>query len=127
VCTGHDCEQCYDKYMTKSWENEAEEQGFTIPCRVGPQTAGSYKSTPDQTQFFQDQDQTKPGLTSGICYWDNYGKAFLTWYSKNLVDHGKRVLQIAKEIFMEKNVDIAAKVRCHGEIGLKLFLGDFSK
>ncbi len=121
---GHDCEQCYDKYMMKSWEDEATKQGLPIPCRVGPQTAGDYTSTPDQTQFFTDETQfVKDGkdikLTYGICYWDKYGKAFLTWYSKNLVDHGNRVLQKATRIF-QSEVKIAAKVRCHREIGLTI-------
>ncbi|KAH9549173.1 hypothetical protein CY35_10G005800 [Sphagnum magellanicum] len=98
--------QCYDKYMMESWKNEAEEQGFTIPCCVGPQTAGDYTSTPEQTQFFQ----TGTGLTNGICYDGTYGKTFLTWYSKNLVDHGERVLKIASEIFNPKGIKIAAKV-----------------
>jgi beta-amylase len=111
---GHDCEQGYDKYMMKSWEDEATRQGLPIPCRVGPQTAGDYNSTPGQTQFFQ----TGAGLTNGICYSETYGKAFLTWYSTNLVDHGKRVLQIADKIFKPSGVTIAAKVRCYGEIGL---------
>ncbi|CAK9193496.1 unnamed protein product [Sphagnum troendelagicum] len=108
--------QCYDKYMMKSWEDEATKQGLSIPCRVGPQTAGDYSSTPNQTQFFRDKSQTQLvidqkeiNLTYGICYWDKYGKAFLTWYSKNLVDHGNRVLQTAKRIF-QSEVKIAAKV-----------------
>ncbi len=119
---GHDCVQCYDKYMMKSWEDEATKQGLPIPCRMGPQTAGNYNSTPSQTQFFRDKTQTQLvndgeviNLTYGICYWDKYGKAFLTWYSKNLVDHGNRVLQTAKRIF-QSEVKIAAKVRCHREI-----------
>ncbi len=113
---GHDCEQCYDKYMRKSWEDEAEEQGFTIPCCVGPQTAGDYISRPQDTQFFQ----PGAGLTNGICYSETYGKTFLNWYSKNLVDHGRKVLEIADKIFKPRGVKIAAKVRCHGEIGLTL-------
>jgi beta-amylase len=107
VSTGHDCEQCYDKYMMESWKNEAEEKGFTIPCCVGPQTAGDYNSEPDQTQFFQ----TEPaGLKNGICYSETYGKTFLTWYSNNLVDHGQSVLKIAHEIFNPMGIKIAAKV-----------------
>ncbi|CAK9859081.1 unnamed protein product [Sphagnum jensenii] len=108
--------QCYDKYMMKSWEDEATKQGLPIPCRMGPQTAGDYSSTPNQTQFFRDKSKTQLvidkkeiNLTYGICYWDKYGKAFLTWYTKNLVDHGKRVLQTAKRIF-QSEVEIAAKV-----------------
>jgi hypothetical protein len=113
---GHDCEQCYDKYMMESWKNEAEEGGFTIPCCVGPQTAGNYTSTPEETQFFQ----TGAGLTNGICYSETYGKTFLTWYSKNLVDHARMVLEIANKIFKPRGVQIAAKVRCHGEIRLTI-------
>ncbi|CAK9193641.1 unnamed protein product [Sphagnum troendelagicum] len=120
--------QCYDKYMMESWKNEAEEQGFTIPCCVGPQTAGDYNSTPEQTQFFGTD------FTNGICYSGTYGKTFLTWYSKNLVDHGQRVLKSAYEIFNPKGIKIAAKVPgihwCYGtkshaaEATAGLFAGD---
>jgi len=102
--------------MMESWKNEAEEKDFTIPCCMGPQTAGDYNSTPDQTQFFQ----TEPaGVENGICYSETYGQTFLTWYSNNLVDHGQRVLKIADEIF-NPGIKIAAKVRCHGEIRLTI-------
>jgi beta-amylase len=113
---GHDCEQCYDKYMMESWKNEAEERRFTIPCCVGPQTAGDYNSTPAQTQFFQGG----AGLTNGISYTETYGKTFLSWYSEKLVDHGRKVLERADQIFKPVGVEIAAKVRCHGEIGLTI-------
>ncbi len=109
----HDCEQCYDKYMMKSWEIEAWEKGFPIPCGRGPQTAGNYNSQPEQTEFFSVENKT---LTDGRRYTDPYGKAFLSWYSTKLVDHGNRVLQVAKRIF-GSNVEIAAKVRCHRESG----------
>jgi hypothetical protein len=102
--------------MTTKWGNEATNQGFTIPCRVGPQTAGDYNSRPWQTQFFQ----RGAGLTNGISYTETYGETFLNWYSEHLVDHGRKVLEIADQIFKPVGVEIAAKVRCHGEIGLTI-------
>lgn len=98
----------------ESWNKEATDENLSIPCRVGPQTTGDYTSTPDETQFFIDQPGSS--LTNGTRYSDNHGKKFLTWYSTKLVDHGKRVLTKAKEVF-EPEVKIAAKVRCHREIG----------
>jgi hypothetical protein len=99
--------------MMNSWEIEAREKGFPIPCGMGPQTAGNYNSQPEETEFFSDDEKK---LTDGRRYKDPYGKAFLSWYSTKLVDHANRVLQMAKRIFRSK-VEIAAKVRCHRESG----------
>jgi beta-amylase len=102
--------------MMESWKNTAEEENFIIPDRVGPQTAGDYNSTPWKTQFFQ----SGAGLTNASSYTEIYGKTFLNWYSENLVDHGRKVLEIADQIFKPVGVETAAKVRCHGEIGLTI-------
>jgi len=100
------------------WKKEAKSQNLQLPQGVGPQTSGEYNSKPDQTLFFQDQpEQPETSLIYGPRYWDNYGKSFLTWYSGYLVAHGKGVLLKAKDVFKSRNVKIAAKVRCHREIG----------
>jgi beta-amylase len=104
--------------MMARWKEEAKSQNLQLPQGVGPQTAGEYISKPEQTLFFQDQpEQPETSLIYGPRYWDDYGKSFLTWYSGNLIVHGKGVLQIAKNVFQSRNVKIAAKVRCHREIG----------
>ncbi len=59
-------------------------------------------------------------MTNGISYTETNGKKFLTWYSGKLVDHGRKVLEFADQIFKPVGVEIAAKVRCHGEIRLTI-------
>lgn len=55
----------------------------------GPDNAGSYNSQPHETDFFCDEgDYNSP-----------YGRFFLDWYSRVLVDHGDRVLSFARLAF----------------------------
>jgi len=90
--------QCYDQYMLKSLRKAAEERGHTIWAR-GPDNVGTYNSQPHETGFFCD----------GGDYDGFYGRFFLNWYSQALVDHGNRVLSMAKLAF--EGSCIAAKVR----------------
>lgn len=89
--------QCYDQYMLKSLRKAAEERGHTIWAR-GPDNVGTYNSQPHETGFFCD----------GGDYDGFYGRFFLNWYSQGLVDHGNRVLSMAKLAF--EGSCIAAKV-----------------
>lgn len=89
--------QCYDQYMLKSLRKAAEERGHTIWAR-GPDNVGAYNSQPHETGFFCD----------GGDYDGFYGRFFLNWYSQGLVDHGNRVLSMAKLAF--EGSRIAAKV-----------------
>ncbi|KEH23361.1 putative beta-amylase transcription factor BES/BZR family [Medicago truncatula] len=89
--------QCYDQYMLKSLRKAAEERGHTIWAR-GPDNVGTYNSQPHETGFFCD----------GGDYDGFYGRFFLNWYSQALVDHGNRVLSMAKLAF--EGSCIAAKV-----------------
>ncbi|GAU39468.1 hypothetical protein TSUD_158990 [Trifolium subterraneum] len=90
--------QCYDRYMLKTLRKAAEARGHTIWAR-GPDNVGTYNSQPHETGFFCD----------GGDYDGFYGRFFLNWYSQALVDHGNRVLSLAKLAF--EGSCIAAKVR----------------
>ncbi|XP_021800272.1 beta-amylase 7-like isoform X3 [Prunus avium] len=89
--------QCYDLYLLKSLRKAAEARGHSFWGR-GPDNAGSYNSRPHETGFFCD----------GGDYDSYYGRFFLNWYSRVLVDHGDRVLSLAKLAF--NGTCIAAKV-----------------
>ena len=90
--------QCYDKYLLKSLQKAAEVRGHLSWARA-PENAGCYNSWPDKTGFFRD----------GGDYDSYYGRFFLKWYSKVLIDHGDRVLALANLAF--EGCKIAAKVR----------------
>ncbi|CAA2984246.1 beta-amylase 7-like isoform X1 [Olea europaea var. sylvestris] len=89
--------QCYDQYMLKSLRNAAEIRGHSFWGR-GPDNTGSYNSRPHETGFFCD----------GGDYDGYHGRFFLNWYSQVLVDHGDRVLSLAKLAF--EDTCIAAKI-----------------
>lgn len=89
--------QCYDKYLMKSLKEAAEVRGHSFWGR-GPDNTESYNSTPHGTGFFRD----------GGDYDSYYGRFFLNWYSRVLIDHGDRVLSMANLAF-EGN-SIAAKL-----------------
>lgn len=89
--------QCYDKYLMKSLTKAAEARGHSFWSR-GPANAGSYNSTPHETGFFCDGGE----------YDSYYGRFFLNWYSRVLVDHGDRVLALANLAF--EGTCIAVKV-----------------
>lgn len=89
--------QSYDKYLTKSLTKAAEARGHSLWAR-GPDNAGSYNSTPHETGFFCDGGE----------YDSYYGRFFLNWYSRVLVDHGEHVLGLANLAF--EGTCIAAKL-----------------
>ncbi|CAK9143327.1 unnamed protein product [Ilex paraguariensis] len=80
--------QCYDQYLLKSLRKAAETRGHTF-WALGPDNVGSYNSRPHETGFFCD----------GGDYDGYYGRFFLNWYSHALLDHGDRVLSLAKLAF----------------------------
>jgi len=77
--------------MLRSLRKAAEARGHSLWAR-GPDNAGSYNSRPHETGFFCD----------GGDYDGYYGRFFLKWYSQVLVDHGDRVLYLAKLAFERK-------------------------
>lgn len=89
--------QCYDQYLLKGLRKAAEVRGHSF-WATGPDNAGSYNSQPHETGFFCD----------GGDYNGYYGRFFLGWYSQVLVDHGDRVLSLAKLAF--EDTHIAVKV-----------------
>lgn len=89
--------QCYDQYLLKSLTKAAEARGHSIWAN-GPDNAGSYNSRPHETVFFCDRGD----------YDGYYGRFFLSWYSRVLVEHGDRVLTFAKLAF--EGTCIAAKL-----------------
>lgn len=91
------CLQCYDQYLLKNLRKASEARGHSFWAR-GPDNAGSYNSRPHETGFFCD----------GGDYNGYYGRFFLNWYSQVLVDHGDRVLSLAKLAF--EGTCIGAKV-----------------
>ncbi|KAG8653577.1 beta-amylase 7 isoform X3 [Manihot esculenta] len=89
--------QCYDQYLLKSLKKTAEARGH--PCWArGPENAGTYNTQPHETGFFCD----------GGDYDVYYGRFFLNWYSRILVEHGDRVLSLAKLAF--EGTQISAKL-----------------
>ena len=94
--------QCYDKYLMKSLQKAAEIRGHVSWARAPKNDAGSYNSWPQNTDFFRD----------GGDFDSYYGRFFLNWYSKVLINHGDNVLFMANLAFKGFNVaNIAAKVR----------------
>ncbi|XP_078182610.1 beta-amylase 2, chloroplastic-like isoform X2 [Carex rostrata] len=89
--------QCYDRYLMKSLRNAAEERGHSFWGK-GPDDAGTYNSRPQDSAFFCD----------GGDYDGYYGRFFLSWYSKVLIDHADHVLMLAKLAF--EGSSIAVKV-----------------
>ncbi|XP_068316471.1 beta-amylase 2, chloroplastic isoform X2 [Pyrus communis] len=89
--------QCYDRYLMKNLTQAAEARGHSFWARV-PDNAGSYNSQPHETGFFRD----------GGDYDSYYGRFFLNWYSRVLIDHGDRVLALANLAF--EGTRIATKV-----------------
>ncbi|GFP96484.1 beta-amylase 3 chloroplastic [Phtheirospermum japonicum] len=103
--------QCYDKlthqnsiqtpqYMRASLAAAAESIGREEWGRRGPHDAGQYNQFPEDTGFF------KRGGT-----WDSeYGHFFLEWYSRNLLEHGDKILTSAERIFRGTGAKLSGKV-----------------
>lgn len=81
----------------KSLSKAAELRGHLFWAKC-PNNAGSYNSAPYETRFFCD----------GGDYDSYYGRFFLNWYSRVLIDHGDRVLALANLAF--EGTCISAKV-----------------
>ncbi|XP_010934795.1 beta-amylase 2, chloroplastic isoform X5 [Elaeis guineensis] len=97
VLRGRTAVECYDQYLIKSLRKAAEARGHSSWAR-GPDNAGSYNSRPHETGFFRD----------GGDYDSYYGRFFLGWCSRVLVDHADRVLSLANFAF--EGISIAAKI-----------------
>lgn len=90
--------QAFDPHALANLDAAAREVGqpeWSTPPT--PQTAGSYKTLPNETEFFT------TGFRTG------YGKFFLDWYSGSLKAHGKHVLAAASAA-LKGRTRITAKV-----------------
>jgi beta-amylase len=91
--------QNYDKYMMSNLSASAKQAGHPEWGLAGPNNAGTYKSYPPwNIGFYADNgDWNQP-----------YGHFFLSWYSNQLMIHGRKILSLARSVF--PNVRIAAKI-----------------
>ena len=71
--------------MMKIFTKVAEVRGHAIWAK-GPDNVGTYNSQPHEIGFF----------CNGGDYDGFYGRFFLSWYSQVLVDHGNKILSLAK-------------------------------
>ncbi|XP_020237820.1 beta-amylase [Cajanus cajan] len=90
--------QCYDKYLKADFKEAAARAGH--PEWKLPNNAGRSNDVPESTKFFK----------SGGTYETEKGKFFLTWYSNKLLTHGDDILEEANNVFLGRNVKLAAKV-----------------
>ncbi|XP_068651385.1 beta-amylase 8 [Aristolochia californica] len=85
--------QCYDKYLQQSLRAAAKARGHSFWAR-GPDNAGQYNSRPNETGFFCERGD----------YDSYYGRFFLQWYSKTLIEHADNVLSLATLAFEETQI-----------------------
>lgn len=94
--------QCYDSQALKSLSTAAE-SALRPDWASPPNGTGNYNSMPEETTFFS----AAPGHQN---FGSKYGKFFLSWYSQSLVDHSRRVLAAARDVFDLTGAKIDAKV-----------------
>lgn len=93
--------QCYDKNMLSILKQHAEATGNPLWGFGGPHDAPTYDQPPNFNNFFRDNGGS----------WDSaYGDFFLSWYSKQLIAHGDRLLSLASPTFTEPAVTVYGKV-----------------
>lgn len=93
--------QCYDKYMLSSLKQYAESNGNPLWGLGGPHDAPGYDQPPMTSNFFKENEGS----------WETtYGAFFLSWYSKQLISHGSRLLSLASETFHDVPISICGKV-----------------
>ncbi|GAB2296657.1 Beta-amylase 3, chloroplastic [Dionaea muscipula] len=92
--------QCYDKYMQASLRAAAEGAGKQEWGTSGPQDSGQYNQFPEDAGFFRREGT-----------WNTeYGKFFLEWYSGKLLEHGDKILSVAKGIFQGTGARLSGKI-----------------
>ncbi|KAK8836350.1 beta-amylase [Tritrichomonas musculus] len=79
--------QCYDDEFLMMFEKDAKEAGHSDWTSPPSDTGDSYNELPGGPTFWQ------------TGYKSDYGKFFLNWYSQKLIEHGRNVLKIAREVF----------------------------
>ncbi|KAK8842101.1 beta-amylase [Tritrichomonas musculus] len=88
--------QCYDEQFKAMFKKDAEEAGHPEWRHLPRLTGKSYKVTPRKPKFWRKTYKTE------------YGKFFLSWYEKKLIEHGRNVLKIAREVF--PSVHLSGKI-----------------
>ena len=78
--------QCFDPQMLQMFKDDARNSGHS-EWDSPPSDAGHYNVRPGGSSFWQ----------SG--YASEYGKFFQKWYQDKLIEHGDKLLKIAREIF----------------------------
>ncbi|KAJ0634468.1 putative beta-amylase [Helianthus annuus] len=89
--------QCYDKYMQQNLHKTSNLRGYSFWAQ-GPENAGNYNSRPHETGFFCEQGD----------YDSYYGRFFLNWYARFLIDHADVILSLATLAFEE--IPIVVKI-----------------
>ena len=84
--------QCYDNQFKTMFREEAKEAGHPEWTSPPTDTGDSYNVFPGGPEFW------RTGYTT------DFGKYFLKWYNKKLIDHGRNILQIARQIFPKTNL-----------------------
>ncbi|GMH32939.1 hypothetical protein BSKO_00773 [Bryopsis sp. KO-2023] len=84
--------QCYDRRALVSLARAAKAAGHPEWGYGGPHDSGTYNCSAEATPFFRD----------GGSWETPYGQFFLKWYSDSLLQHGDRMLTMARKVFMNK-------------------------
>ncbi|EEF42523.1 Beta-amylase, putative [Ricinus communis] len=85
--------QCYDKYLQQNLRSAAQSRGHPFWAR-GPDNAGQYNSRPHETGFFCERGD----------YDSYFGRFFLHWYARTLIDHADNVLSLASLTFEDTRI-----------------------
>eukprot|EP00026_Physarum_polycephalum_P006918 Phypoly_transcript_06971.p1 GENE.Phypoly_transcript_06971~~Phypoly_transcript_06971.p1 ORF type:complete len:481 (+),score=75.82 Phypoly_transcript_06971:254-1696(+) len=97
--------QCFDKYMLQNWAkhtaNVSIDIDINLDLRKSLAECGPSNALPRDTRFFEDD-----GAWNSIA-----GHTFLDWYSKELINHGDRMLKAARRVFdTSSTVELAIKI-----------------
>lgn len=93
--------QCYDKNMLSHLKHHAQVIGNPLWGLGGPHDAPSYDELPSSSSFFKDHGGS----------WETaYGDFFLSWYSKQLIAHGDRLLSVAASTFRDSPISVSGKL-----------------
>ena len=88
--------QCYDEMFKQMFIKDAKESGHPEWDSPPNDTGYSYNENPGEPTFWQ------------TGYKSEYGKFFLNWYSEKLIEHGRNILSIARNVF--PNTKLSGKV-----------------
>ena len=91
--------QCYDDQFKAMFIRDAKEAGHPEWTALPTDTGKSYNVIPRGKKgpyFWKEGYKTE------------YGRFFLSWYEKNLINHGRNVLQIARRVFPDMH--LSAKI-----------------